>query len=101
MRKKSKYKRSLVIVLLIAFIFVLLFSSFYTAFEAGHDCTGDDCPICFSIEWCENLIRTLTGLTAACLAAILFIRFILSVGLPEFCRLCYATPIERKVRLNN
>ena len=30
-------------------IFVVLISSFFVAAETNHDCTGEDCPICYEI----------------------------------------------------
>jgi hypothetical protein len=36
--------------------FVLLVSAF-VAFEAHHDCEGEDCPICACIEQCRAILR--------------------------------------------
>ena len=30
-------------------IFVVLISSFFVAAETNHDCTGEDCPICYEL----------------------------------------------------
>ena len=40
-------------------VITLFFSSVFIAEEMGHhDCTGEDCPICATIELCISIIRT-------------------------------------------
>ena len=41
----------------ILMLFIVLFSAFYIAAEADHDCTGEDCPICACIQQCENTLH--------------------------------------------
>ena len=43
-----------------AVIFVVLISSFFVAAETNHDCTGEDCPICYEIGICQETVRKLT-----------------------------------------
>lgn len=48
-------KRILAVMLVIFTIFSLLFS----AVEVNHDCSGEDCPICFVIEVTESNLKLL------------------------------------------
>ncbi len=38
-------------------IAVFAFTLFFAVIEAGHDCSGGDCPICACLIQCENLFR--------------------------------------------
>ena len=82
-------------------LLVMLFSSFYIAAHADHDCTGEDCPICACIQQCENTIRGagigITVLLAVCLPVLLSLQ-IQSFGVPA---VWWGTPVSTKVRLNN
>ena len=40
-------------VLMLVFV---LFSVFFIAHEAHHDCTGEDCPVCAAIRLCERIL---------------------------------------------
>ena len=41
----------------VLFLTFLVFSIFFESFEADHDCTGDDCAICFVIMLSEGNIK--------------------------------------------
>ena len=80
---------------------LLLCSAFYVAAEAEHDCTGEDCPVCLSLEHCASLLRQLgsgariqSAASLSVLTVFLAALVLASVGLTE-------TPVTRKVRLNN
>lgn len=48
-----KQRRSVLsLAVIFAVIFVVLISSFFVAAETNHDCTGEDCPICYEISVC-------------------------------------------------
>ena len=80
---------------------LLLFSSFYIAAEADHDCAGEDCAICVCIRLCESTLRVLGSgvpvLTAAAVPALLFPALIavFSLSFP------LETLISNQVRLND
>ena len=78
----------------------LLFSAFFIAMEAGHDCTGGDCPICELILLCESTLRKLGGAAVLTAFAVLFIITLFTAFLPVF-TVCSGTLFSRKVRLNN
>ena len=44
-----KALRILAIVFAVLFACTMLTSVLFIALEAGHDCTGDDCPVCVRI----------------------------------------------------
>lgn len=86
------------ILVLLLFLFV---STYFIAYEADHECTGEDCPVCALIQMSENSLRQLgSGASAAAAVSSLFILILVmqtctgdSITLP--------TPVSRKIRLNN
>ncbi|MBO4515178.1 MAG: hypothetical protein J5721_05825 [Lachnospiraceae bacterium] len=84
---------------LLLFAFLLL-SSYFLAVESGHDCHDEDCPICFCITHCENVLRQMTGdLIPAGVVSILFFLSIQRLFF-HFCCLKEDTPVALRVRLN-
>lgn len=97
----SKSERIAVCVMGIMMLFVVLFSSFFVAYEADHDCTGEDCPVCACIAQCENTLRQISVvmsflITLVLPATVLFQSVCLSVAF-----ITQNTPVSSKVRLNN
>lgn len=66
-RTDSKFNR-LRAVLAAVFIAFTVFSVFFAAAEAGHDCSGDDCPICFVIHVAAQNVKLLS--LALCAAGV-------------------------------
>ncbi len=62
-------RRVTALLLCIGLVFALAVSSAFIAHEAGHDCTGDDCPICQMIAVNVNLLRAI-GLAVLLLLAL-------------------------------
>ncbi len=80
---------------------VVLFSAFFIAAEAGHDCTEEDCPICACVQLCENTLHHMSdGETAQFVAVVPVLIFLFSAPL-TVCVLPRETPVTNKVRLNN
>ena len=50
------------------FIFVTFSSMIFIVLESEHDCTGEDCSVCYHIGVCENTLKF--GLVAAVLTAV-------------------------------
>ncbi len=96
-----KDKKQISYLLISMLVFSLLFSAVYAAIESGHDCTGEECPICFSLIQCEEIIRLLK-ITVILLLTTFFTQTnsVRLVNKPAFC-LCELTPISLKVQLNN
>lgn len=80
-RTDSKLNR-LRAVLTAVFIAFTVFSVFFVAAEAGHDCSGDDCPICFEIQVAEQNVKLLS--LALCAAGV------------SLARHCFASKISFK-----
>lgn len=80
---------------------LVLFSAFYIAAEADHDCCGEDCPICACIRQCENTLRGNgdgTAVRSAAFTRVILILFAAAFVIPAASQ---DTLISRKVRLNN
>ena len=82
-------------------LFTVLFSYFYIASEVNHDCIGENCPICESIQICENTVKKIgSGLITI---AVLLFSFV-HVYFPKFIYnsdISFDTPISLKIRMNN
>ena len=55
---KSKKMRVITLLLVVVFGLIILGSIAFSAAEADHSCSGEDCEICLTIEQCEKLIST-------------------------------------------
>lgn len=55
---KNKQQRITAFIIGLIFVVFLLAASVFIAGNSQHDCIGDDCPICTSIELCYNIIHT-------------------------------------------
>ncbi len=79
----------------------VLFSAFYIAAEADHDCSGEDCPVCACIRQCEQVFRGVGyGTAARSVAAASFIP-VLTVAAFFAAAAAQDTLVSGKVRLNN
>ena len=56
----TKRKRIISLVVAAAVLFVMLYSALYIAAEANHDCVGENCPICYQINVCQNALKNLS-----------------------------------------
>ncbi len=88
--------------LCVIFVLAMLVSSAFIIHEAGHDCTGEDCPICQAIAMNGQLLR-LIGAAILVLASLLGIlrtkhawADILGFSVPAS-----GTLVSWKIRLNN
>ncbi len=95
-------KRITALLLCIGLVFALAVSSTYIAREAGHDCSGEDCPICQMIAVNVNLLRTigLAVLILLALFAMLRGRFA-HWEQPQLCLPASGTLVSWKIRLND
>ena len=84
-------------VLMLVFV---LFSVFFIAHEAHHDCTGEDCPVCAASRLCERILCC-AGTRGAAWISLLPVLFVLLAAPPALYGLARITPISVKVRMNN
>lgn len=97
----SNCKRVAVGIICMMILVVVLFSAFYIAAEADHDCGGDDCPICACIQQCELILNQFTnGVMAQAAAAVAVSLLVLAAAITAY-TFIQATPVSRKVQLNN
>lgn len=80
---------------------VVLVSASYIAVESGHDCTGEECPICACINQCESTLREVGGGVDFQADTVLPVVFILIMAVSGSAILTAETPVSRKIRLNN
>ncbi len=96
----SKENRLFTGIITFMMLVFVLFSAFFIALEAAHDCEGEECPVCACIEQCENLLNQLGGeifILAITYSPYLIISIVLLIC-TFFIR---ETPISQKVRLND
>ena len=98
---KSKALRITAGIMGLMMLILVLFSAFYIATEADHDCCGEDCPICAYIHQCENTLRGIgdgTAVRPVIIAPVILFRLAAAFTITAVSR---DTLISRKVRLNN
>ena len=54
----TKKNRRIAFVLVLTVFFVMLSSVFYISAEAEHDCSGENCLICYQINLCKNVLKS-------------------------------------------
>lgn len=69
----EKKKRIAALVLAVTVLFVILYSALFIAAEADHDCVGENCPICYQINVCQNTLKNLSLAVCAAASAAAFI----------------------------
>lgn len=53
----KKSKRTVAIFLAATVLFFILYSALFIAAEADHDCVGENCPICYQLNVCQNMLK--------------------------------------------
>ena len=97
--KKLQERKASALALML--LFSILFSVFFAAVEAGHDCLGDDCPVCASLMECCEIVQSLKNslpLLAVCVLMCIPLNTCVektSLLLP------FITPVSLKIQLNN
>ena len=82
-------------------LLVVLFSAFFIAIEANHECTGEDCPVCVCMEYCENVLQKIgDGLTLLTMQMAPVLLCFFTILIPVVV-IMQDTPVLCKVRLNN
>ena len=95
-----KRQKKAVILICMAFLFVMLASFFYIAKEENHNCTGEDCPICYEISVCQETVRKLT-FACAVFAAILLLSVCIVLPVAQSRPAVCHTLISLKVKLSD
>ena len=95
-----KRQKKAAILICMAFLFVMLTSFFYIAKEENHNCTGEDCPICYEISVCQETVRKLT-FACAVFAAILLLSVCIVLPVAQSRPAVCHTLISLKVKLSD
>ena len=97
----AKNKRMLAVLLAVTLVAVMLLSTAFLVEEAHHDCVGDGCQICLQMNVCRGLLKELSLVLLAALAALVALCAFRSV--PRACENT-STPgtlVALKVKLSN
>lgn len=90
-------KKALGVVVMLSVLCTLLF----IAFEAHHECEGENCPICACLEECVRTVRGLGESLPILSACVVIYIATVFVSLAESEELVFNTPILFKVRMND
>ncbi len=95
-------RRVAALLICIGLVFALSVSSAFIAHEAGHSCSGEDCPICQMIAVSVNLLRAI-GLAVLLLPALfaLLRETFAHRDWQRFYMPASGTPVSWKIRLND
>ena len=95
-------KRIGALILFFCLSLIMSVSLAFIAFEAGHDCCGEDCPICRTIAMTTALMRALCLIAAAQLMWSVLAVSRSAFHIPGLVRLhAEGTPVSRKTRIND
>ena len=99
---KSKKMRVITLLLAVVFGLIILDSIVFSAAEADHICSGEDCEICLTIDQCEKLISTVCLAIGAFFAALFIAAIVEAIAiLADKYRDSVLTPVLLKVKLLN
>lgn len=95
---KQKYLSVMIVFMLCS---VLMFSAFYLVSENNHECSGENCPVCFQISMCESTVKSIgTGIAVATTVAVVVFVLILN-NLNSTDSFLFETPVSLKVKLTD
>ena len=98
--KINGHKRIIANIMAVLMLSFVLTASFFIIIEATHECEGEDCPICVSIETCfETLVKIGGGAVAILVLHAFFTETFKLTNINTF-KLFSGTLITKKVRLN-
>ncbi len=98
----TERKRIGAFLLCVGFVLILSVSTAFIIHEAGHDCTGEDCPICRNIAINIRLLRT-AGLAVLVLPVFRFLPAVYAAYSQRnlHASFCPVTLVRWKIRLND
>ena len=66
--ERKKRNRIAALLLAVTILVIMLYSAFFVAAEADHDCVGEGCPICYQVDAYQNTLKSLS--LAVCVTAV-------------------------------
>ncbi|MBO4927199.1 MAG: hypothetical protein J5379_02980 [Clostridiales bacterium] len=101
MKKRDQFLRIAAVLLCGLLLFTLLFSTIFVSFEADHECEGEHCHICETIEKCEAFLHEMRNTVSYAIAVAFGTAFVLALaGICAWVSV-RPTPVSRKVQMNN
>ena len=105
-RITSKPHRILAGILAVLVLFIVVFSAFYVAMEADHDCCAHsasehECPICECLEKCEAVLSAFRSVSVKSVHTVFAVIVLISIAHILFAKFSPRTPVSSKVQLNN
>ncbi|MCR5722311.1 MAG: hypothetical protein K6G72_08215 [Lachnospiraceae bacterium] len=97
----KKTARGLRKVLGVFMVLSLLCALTFIAFEAHHECEGEECPICACLEECVRTVRGIGDSLPILSTLVVIYVAAVTVSLAESEEIIFNTPILFKVRMNN
>ena len=97
----SDHNRVSAALLACALVCIVLFSVFFIALEAEHDCAGEDCAICVVLTVCENLLRQPPYSAAASAGVLLCCAGFYAVFTRRAATNVFSTPVTLRVKLSD
>lgn len=82
-------------------IFALIFSVFFVAAEADHDCSGEHCAVCHQLQICQTLLEQLSAAHTASAGAAVLCFFALLLVLRTRKAIVVSSPVLLRVKLLN
>ena len=70
--ERKKRNRIAALLLAVTILVIMLYSAFFVAAEADHDCVGEGCPICYQVDACQNTLKSLSLAVCATAVAVAF-----------------------------
>ena len=93
---KSTMRKFVLLMAVLVFI-AMLSSVLFMASATGHDCTHEDCAICYQLSVCMHMLKSF-ALVIVLLAARSALHCAVFEGLPRFVQ---PTLVSNKVKLSN
>lgn len=93
--------KKFVLLMAVLVCIAMLSSVLFMGFSAGHDCTHEDCAICYHISVCMNMLKSfalVVSILAIVMAAHSVVLCAAFEALPHFAQ---PTLISTKVKLSN
>ena len=97
----GKNKRVLAMLMAVAIFAVMLTSAFFLAEEVHHDCIGDGCQICFQMNICRGILKSLSLALHAAVAALAVACILYGSIRPRGESSDHVTLVTLKVKLSN
>ena len=97
----KQMNRGLAGAVMIAVVFVLLFSVMFLSGHVHHHCEDEDCPICMVMAQCSDNIKTLSAAIAFICCGLLLIAPILNIRAVSGSDSVTNSLVFQKVRMNN